>query len=285
VKSNSSDNNKLVLIGHSFGASVTFNALAHVMLTRFLDGAYATQPSPRFRGYGDLVVLVNPAIEAMRYMPIQSALDYYTRSGARPRVDFSYEMRPALVILSAVNDFPTHRLFPAGRIVTTAFETHARVSDMSSPDPQGHYVEWNMDVRTVANFWDFQTHATIDLAPIASRSGPASQKDLAAGLRESCQAVEPMDLRRLLNLPQGSVDTSFFPDSRVRVRRLVGQGHDYSPYIVAAVDPSLVDGHNDIGGLELVCWINQLLDTKEVAPAAPVPKPPSESIDYKTKSR
>ncbi|RZL68634.1 MAG: hypothetical protein EOP77_00625 [Variovorax sp.] len=283
VKSNPADNNKLVLIGHSFGASVSFNALAHVMLTRFLDGAYATQARPRFQGYGDLVVLVNPAIEAMRFMPLQSALEHYTRKGARPQVDFAHENRPALVILSSVADFPTRRLFPAGRALTTSFEAHTRVSDMSSPDPQGRYSEWTMDINTVGNYLNFQTHATIELDMTSSEESPISEKDLSAGLKNSCRAVAPDELRRLLNVRQGQADNSSFPDSRVRIRRLPREGMDYSPYIVAAVDSKVVDGHNDIGGLNLVCWINQMLDTRESSPAAPVAKRPNQSPDYKVK--
>lgn len=283
VRSNPADNNKLVLIGHSFGASVSFNALAHVMLTRYFDGAYATQARPRFQGYGDLVVLVNPAIEAMRFMPLQSALDHYTRRGATPQVDFSHENRPVLVILSSITDFPTRRLFPVGRALTTSSEAHTRVSELSSPDPQGRYSEWTMDINTVGNYLNFQTHATIELDETALASAQVSEKDLAAGLSQSCKAVEPGELKRLLNVRLGQADNSHFPDSRIRVRRLPKEGMDYSPYIVAAVDPKIVDGHNDIGGLNLVCWINQMLDTKESSPAAPVSKRPNQSPDYKVK--
>ncbi|MDM0056905.1 hypothetical protein [Variovorax fucosicus] len=285
VKMNPQDNNKLVLIGHSFGASVTFNALAHVYLSRFLDGIYSSDSKPRFRGYGDLVVLVNPAIEAMRYMPFQSALDYYSRISTRPRLDFSHEMRPSLVVLSSTTDFPTRRLFPAGRVLTTAFETHARVSESNSPDNEGAYVEWNMDIKTVGNFWNFQTHATIELAaadPGAAQQAP--EKDLAAGLRDSCKPVAPAELRRLLNQPEGAATADHFPDSRIRIRRLAGQGIDGSPYIVAAVDEKIVDGHNDIGGLNLVCWINQLLDTRESTPAPAIPKQQNPAVDYKARS-
>jgi hypothetical protein len=48
------------------------------------------------------------------------------------------------------------------------------------------------------------------------------------------------------------------------VRRIPNPATEGSPYIVAAVSPKIVDGHTDIGRPNLVCWINQLLDTKEV---------------------
>ncbi|MET0209074.1 MAG: hypothetical protein ABW220_08525 [Burkholderiaceae bacterium] len=273
VKLNKGDDNKLALIGHSFGASVTFNALAHVYLSRFLDGLYSTETAPRFRGYGDLVVLVNPAIEAMRYMPFQSALKYYARDidqryyreGNQRQLSFAHEKQPALVILSSADDLPTRRLFPIGRLFTTAFEAHARVSDQRSPDEtkDGHYSEWNMDQRTVANYWDFQTHATIDLAPSDASGTPMPEKSLEAGLRKSCRSMDPDEVRRQFDLPEGTSDASSFLDSRIRARRLSGQGVKGIPYVVAAVDERIVEGHNDIGGLNLLCWINQLMNTQE----------------------
>lgn len=263
AKSNAGDNNKLALIGHSFGASVTFNALAHVFLSRFLDGLYSKESAPRFRGYGDLVVLVNPAIEAMRYMPFQSALTYYAGADRTPALSFAHEKQPALVILSSIGDFPTRRLFPFGRLFTTAFEAHGRVSDTKSPDAGGDYSEWNMDRETVANYWNFQTHAPIDLAPPEAAGVPVAEKSLVAGLRESCQPMDPDDVRRLLDVPAGSGDPSHFPDSLIRTRRLARPSVKGTPYVVAAVDEKIVEGHNDIGGLNLLCWINQLMDTQE----------------------
>ncbi len=284
VKREPGDKDKLVLIGHSFGASVTFNALSHVFLDRFVEGLYATNTAPRFRGYGDLVVLVNPAIEAMRFMPFQSALDFYARKETQPRLDFSHEQRAALVILSSEADFPTRRLFPVGRFFTTAFESHQRISDMASPDSAGHYGEWNMDLKTVGNYRDFQTHATVKLAPPLPNEAQTAQKDLAGGLSESCRSVRKSDMRRLLNISESAPDAEAFPDSRIKIRRLSKNRLEGSPYIVAAVDSEIVQGHNDIGGLNLVCWINQLLDTQESAERSlsePVRAKSSASKDYR----
>jgi hypothetical protein len=33
--------------------------------------------------------------------------------------------------------------------------------------------------------------------------------------------------------------------------------------VVADVAPDIIDGHTDIGRPNLVCWVNQLIDTRE----------------------
>jgi hypothetical protein len=259
VKGNPAADNKLVVIGHSFGASVTFNALAHVYLERFIDGVYATHDGPRFRGYGDLVVLVNPAIEAMRYMPLQSAIDYYTRPGQGPRADFSHEQRPALVVLSSLTDKPTRVVFPAARFFSTLFEAHNRVSEERSPDDQGRYHEWNMDRDTLGNYADFKTHHPLHLAS-AGQAGQPGHPGLSSGQLDSCRSLPNARLRELLNSKDDA--PGVFPESGIVLQRKSGSVAR-SPYVVADVAPDIIDGHNDIGRPNLVCWVNQLIDTRE----------------------
>jgi pimeloyl-ACP methyl ester carboxylesterase len=256
--------NKLLVVGHSFGASVTFNALAHLYLGRFLDGVHARQQTQRFRGYGDLVVLINPAIEAMRYMPFQSALEYYSRPTSKPKLDFSFETRPVLVVLSSQTDRATRIAFPAARFISTALEAHSTISATRSPDDKGSYSEWNMDRDTVGNFAGFQTHHPL----LLSEEITDTRVPLAEKLRERCPSLDALDMWQRLNVDVvDKTDTSggaVFPNSGVRVRRIPNPAITGSPYIVAAVSPKIVDGHTDIGRPNLVCWINQLLDTKEV---------------------
>ncbi len=257
--------NRLVMVGHSFGASVTFNALAHLYLERFLDGVHSSANTARFRGYGDLVVLINPAIEAMRYMPFQSALEYYARPDAPLRLDFSHETRPALLVLSSEGDVATRFFFPAARVVSTALEAHTTLSADKSPDENGNYSEWNMDRDTVGNFGGFQTHHMLLSDQASDIRTPVSDN-----LLEHCRSLETADMWRRLNadVPIDQESTGLggavFPDSGVRVRRIPKPALKGSPYIVAAISRKIVKDHTDIGAPSLVCWINQLLDTKEV---------------------
>jgi pimeloyl-ACP methyl ester carboxylesterase len=256
VKNGANGKNRLLLVGHSFGASVTFNALAHTYMQRFMEGAHSQDNKPRFRGYGDLVVLVNPAIEAMRYMPFQSAIEYYSQRTAPPRVDFSFETRPVLVILSSQGDAATRIAFPGARFFTTALEAHSRISADRGVTPDGQYSEWVLDRDTVGNFDGFQTHDPLRLS--ANAADP--NITIAAKLTEQCDALDGTKLWRLLNQTAGD---AAFPDSQVFMRRRPDAKVLNSPYIVAAVNRELIRDHTDIGRPNVVCWINQLLDTKE----------------------
>ena len=53
--------------------------------------------APGSGGYSDLVVLINPAIEAMRHMPIYRVARYQemeTKVRKEPRIDYEGEIKP-----------------------------------------------------------------------------------------------------------------------------------------------------------------------------------------------
>jgi hypothetical protein len=282
VKPDRASKNRLVLIGHSFGASVAFNALGHLHMLRFVEGLYDTRPGERFRGYGDLTVLINPAIEAMRYMPLQSAVAYYAAREQLPKLDFVHEKKPRLIILSSEGDWATRFTFPVARFFSTALEAHNRISPSESPDPAGDYVEWNMDRDTVGNFTDFQTHWPLRL--VASKpAGAGESTGPAARLArlEQCGTPSAAQLQELLRQASADPDEpapsqaqaqsstgpkvrgSYFPDSNIRVVRKENRSSiPNSPYIVAGVGVEIIAGHSGVGSENLVCWINQLVDSE-----------------------
>ena len=97
----------LVTIAHSFGAQVAATAISSIIRQRFAigkgtDGTY-NQP---LSGFGDLVVLVNPAAEAS----VLEGLSEATRDAR-----FSPAQAPVLLIVSSENDSATGWWFPLGR--------------------------------------------------------------------------------------------------------------------------------------------------------------------------
>src|SRR3989442_2027435 len=132
VKPEPTSLNKLMLVGHSFGASAVFNAVGQIVLARFLLDAEklasdkATPAHSQSRpglvsAYGDLVVLVNPAIEATRIVPFFDALNEYTTK--RPDL-LSPAQPPRLIILSSEGDQATRTAFPVARAFSTIFESY-----------------------------------------------------------------------------------------------------------------------------------------------------------------
>ena len=243
--------NKLVLVGHSFGASVAFNSLAQLYLQRFLEGVYASGPGRRFRGYGDLVVLINPAIEAMRYMPFQSALEYYsTLKQTPPRADFSSDVIPVLMILSSEGDWATRITFPAARFFSTFPEAHLRISPLGPEDGKNRsYSEWVMDIQAVGNYAGFDTHHTISLSP------GAKPEDILG-----CPALPNGELVRKILASAGSEQA--FPNSGVVIKRNLEPSTTAAPYWHASLSKKIVKDHTSIVSVNLICWINQMVTSK-----------------------
>jgi hypothetical protein len=108
----------LTAIGHSFGAQVLFKAVQQDIEKQLMEKTVSVgQGHPNsakvsdLRGYGDLVVLLNPAMEAMQYERIwklSSSLEFSTRQS------------PVMLVISSAGDLPRQVFFPAGRLIDSA---------------------------------------------------------------------------------------------------------------------------------------------------------------------
>jgi hypothetical protein len=97
----------LVTVAHSFGAQVASTAISSILRQRVATGRddSATFVEP-VAGFGDLVVLVNPAAEAA----VLNTLSEATR-GAK----FASSQAPVMLVVSSENDGATGSWFPFGR--------------------------------------------------------------------------------------------------------------------------------------------------------------------------
>lgn len=112
------DASRLIVIGHSLGATLVFEALANVFKNRLSEvwpGVDADGSSRVIRGFGDLVVLVNPAFEAERWRPIHDLASTYA--------GFSTSQRPVLVVVGSETDSTTAMWFPFEQWVGTLFKS------------------------------------------------------------------------------------------------------------------------------------------------------------------
>jgi pimeloyl-ACP methyl ester carboxylesterase len=109
---NRGGNPLLVIVGHSFGGMIVFSALAQSLIEA--ASAPVGKLTPRF---ADLVLLVNPAIEGARYIPIY---DLVTSAAFRARTT---RQLPVFICAQAENDLPVGMVFPlgnAGHAITEA---------------------------------------------------------------------------------------------------------------------------------------------------------------------
>jgi pimeloyl-ACP methyl ester carboxylesterase len=101
----------VVIVGHSFGGMIVYSALAQSLIEAAATPFGKVTPS-----LADLVLLVNPAFEAARYLPVQALVD--ERQGSREAV----QQPPVFVCATAQNDWATRFAFPLGNALSLLTE-------------------------------------------------------------------------------------------------------------------------------------------------------------------
>lgn len=128
---------RMMMVGHSFGGHILLTALGGSVikhLATFSEGGPDAEDCARgtngdISRDGDLVVLVNPAIEGTRYHPLH-------RVAERWRYHHHCYRAPLFVAVTSEGDVATKRFFRLGRLVSTIFEDYEsdeqRYSDRST---------------------------------------------------------------------------------------------------------------------------------------------------------
>lgn len=130
----------LITIGHSFGGQVVLRAAAGFIEQKLMllggPPAYLRRPlaagsGPRLQapvsGFGDLVVLINPAVEAAAYQRLHAlgiSMRYHTAQ------------TPLMLTISADNDKPRSKFFPIGRVLGEVFTGKPHMKDMREREMQ-----------------------------------------------------------------------------------------------------------------------------------------------------
>lgn len=110
----SHNKSRLLIHGHSFGGAVVYSSFSHSLVDQIIqDGRNAgLSTSP----VADLVLIINPAFEAMKMRP-QFDL-------ARSQ-EYPPHLPPRLVLLTTESDWATGSTFPIGRSLGTLFAAYA----------------------------------------------------------------------------------------------------------------------------------------------------------------
>ncbi len=112
------ERSRLVIVGHSLGATVIYTAVSGVLKNRLAE-AYPgydsrTGEARVIRGFGDLVILVNPALDAVAFHPLWELAERFTA--------FAKTQPPLVVVLGSETDSATGTYFAIGQTVATLFE-------------------------------------------------------------------------------------------------------------------------------------------------------------------
>jgi pimeloyl-ACP methyl ester carboxylesterase len=115
----------LVIVGHSFGGTMVYAALANALKARLVEALEQSGRVPDgenvVRGFGNLVVLINPAFEASAFAPLH---DLEAMLGSP-----SQRQTPVLVVVGSESDSANRVWFPFGRTLETLFARTGSRSD------------------------------------------------------------------------------------------------------------------------------------------------------------
>jgi len=260
---------RMLVIGHSFGGLIVFNAISGYLVESLTEeGQGSTEasrgaiPSQRF---GDMVLLLNPAFEAIRYTPLQ-------RVAARR--SYPYYQAPILVMITSTADDATRVLFPLGRQLNSVLQHH------------GSEEEAHADIRTPGHMEAYLTHTLLSGNERPSTCEgwveSASVEEMRTNLRLEAEAANAFFLeagdsagetRRTL---KDGWSRTFCGGTKLT--HLKRKGNPDSPYAHnhpdvpiwnVQTDESLIPGHSDIYGSTLANFIRQLYHDSATTPIAP----------------
>jgi len=232
---------RLVIVGHSFGGAVVTTALAQVLTNRFVltEGPAGVQSD--VRGFADLVVLINPAIEALQFSSLSNM--------STERGHYFPSQKPVVLELTSEADYATRYAFPSGRWFSTLFEkTRDDTKRFNAVTRKDETIdESDANDTAVGHFAPYRTHR---LYPLSKRER-AHLKELSA--EESMQLFARASSDWVDDKPGSQI--KFGEVMLERTKDSAGR----NPYLFTYVDKDLIEDHNDIDDPRVIEFIKQLI--------------------------
>lgn len=214
----------LITIGHSFGGAVVYSALAPVLEERLIDTVDYRGRERAPRGFGDLVVLINPAFEAARFESLRrtaSMRSYFTNQPA------------TIAIFTSHGDDATKLAFPAGRLTSTVFERHRDLA------------QYGANLTAIGHYEPYRTHELLlrdnsKAAKIASNEphDAAQSAGTVQRLKEQIyrNAAQPRSKTNVTDMTFEFTHTKLVPTAHHIA---------FDPVFVVSVDPKIIPNHTD----------------------------------------
>lgn len=233
-------NTRLIVVGHSFGGAVVFTALGQLLVNRFVHTTGPTGVASDIEGFGDLVVLINPAFEALLFTPLSDL--------SIGRGSYFASQLPRIAVLTGEADDATRTAFPIGRWFSTVLEHDTLMHRRNAVTGEVEVIDGGAAARTaVGHFEPYRTHR---LLPLDQRQDEELQ------VRETEKAVSSF-----LRTSRAWRDDS--PGSRIEFSTSVLVRSDDSagrnPYLVVYVDGDIIRHHNDINSARLIQFVEDLI--------------------------
>ncbi len=223
-------NHRQITVGHSFGAAALYSAVGPILEERFINRR--ASKNNIVDGYGDLVVLLNPAFEGIKYASLFELSQQNCET-------YNSRQKPKLAILSSDADKPNAWAFPTGRRVNVLMETH-RIVELTHCLPSGEKTlkinNADTDRYAVGHNRLLLSH---DLKAIDDESLSTSEKDRI--LQEPAVLLSSFD---------GEVWTNSLQDGAINFGKTILTSRNItqpnSPYLNIWTNKEVMSGHNDI---------------------------------------
>lgn len=232
----SANDTQLILMGHSFGGLVMYQALHTELLER---ARHIRKPSASEYGYdlaksfGDFVLLINPAFEGAAYEALFEA--------AHSRC-YASEQRPVMAIATSEGDWATGTVFPIGRAYTI-FQSAPRDGERDTV------------FRAVGHLDRYRTHRlTQEPGPEGEETQPTEPSPAEA--QTALQAIIDSNNE---DGPLLSPETKEKTYHRAKLTRYEKKQPDYLPYLVIQSDTNMIKDHNDIWNDNFIKFTRSLI--------------------------
>lgn len=303
-KVDNSENSILISIGHSFGGSALYNAISPILLSRFFQSVEdqrsasnkknsktTTNDKIPLRGYGDIVVLINPAIEATRFVSLREAV--WRERLKNPQL-FDNNTKPLFVSIGGSGDTATRRAFKAGRSIHTFFTENYRnthlIDGNGSAKTGSEYIEdeKNLDITAIGNYSPFYTHwiaQTRDYTNFNESDHKSISKTSLLDLSPAaCEfSIESIPLTAYANMTYDSTTPLLIADHFVSRYSIPNKYADWprnepikttnansttwknNPYWFVRASKDMISSHTNIWNRQVGCFILEVLLRNNVA--------------------
>jgi len=237
------DQTRLIIIGHSFGGAATYSALAAILAERAIQTIDEQGRGHPPRGFGDLLMLINPAFEAARYGVLQDIAVHQT---------YLTSNLVNLAIFTSKTDDATKVAFPIGRHVSTLFDKY------QSP------FERKANRTAVGHFHPYITHDLISTTAAQTQKPKKPVEPTDHEIEQTIERVADLKAQTKRNVKQSSGNKEDFTYHFIGSDLKPREGHDpRMPLYVVAVDPKIIPDHSDIDRPPFLRFLEQFLTTFE----------------------
>jgi hypothetical protein len=252
---------RLLTIGHSFGGLIVYTAVAQYFTDRAAAAATAIElgdaqdADKAIPPYGDLVVIVNPAVEAISWEPIRQIVE------DRKARDFAPNQNPVFVEVTSTADDATGIAFPLGRSLDTVSESFTSSEERREAQVAfGHYEP-------------FLTHDLINVPGAAAPQWVAALPARLAQVSPAEASVAGAALEQVECEARAKFEAEWRRDGYLlpgwtrqfsagaRLKHLAESGYDPNdPFWIVSTNASMIAGHSDINEPQFVNFVSELYD-------------------------